>query len=371
LDNKEREIVSWITDENGLGRQSRYVDLAESPPRLVKKRFFRFATELHRFQGQLCFVLTAKDLEFIDCGNSVTYGVSDQVSALISVGVQIGVARSWSRERIFPSGSCASCVPVLRLTDATLTETVFYGRGRKLPGITKRTLTQGPECERHYETDCVPRLDCPGCSKSGPIQPSDLSESLGGEASSEHTAVTLSVESAELASSDTESLLDESAAWLAEVLDSSEIDAAGGMFVQEHGRGLVFVPTDLDSAPAGLFPASALSIGRDIEQLGGIVIEPGESFPLVLLAPYSESASAWAGFVNRDDSDAVDVFGERAVLSEMRIGPFSLLVAAVSRDEAPDAAPMDLVMKVHDEATSRSQTLRFPLQDTMGELVPV
>lgn len=356
--------MSWITDENGFGRRSKYTDLAEQPPQIVKRTLFKRAVELHRFQGQLSVVLTGKDREFLNCGNEVTYGVIDQMNALLSLGVQVGVARSWSKERTFRSRDCSSCVPVLRLTNATLTETAFHYRFLK-PCYTKRTLKQASDCERHYEIDCVPKPDCPGCDGGDPVAPRDLSAELDWEASGEETAVTFSVDSADGLPENTGDLLETSRHMLEEMLDFDDVQAGEGVFVDGLGKSLVFVPVDIDSASPGAFPVAAISFGKEVERLGGLPAEAGAAVPVVLLASRSTDAWGWAAFVERDGT--ADAPEDAVRLERTDVGPFTLLCASLRIDDAHHAE--QLVMRVSDESLDRSRTISIPLRRTQEEPV--
>ena len=114
-----------------------------------------------------------------------------------------------------------------------------------------------------------------------------------------------------------------------------------------------------------------LSIGRDAELLGGLLIEPGTRFPVALLATRSPTLEGTAWFTHRSDTTARSRLGGSIELETKAIGPFSLLAAVVSREKRTGGPPQDLVIDVTDETNNRSRMMRFPVRDTAEQLMPV
>jgi hypothetical protein len=257
-----------------------------------------------------------------------------------------------------------SCVPILLLTDATYIETGFYSRrGKKLTASVWSLKTE-PGCERHYLVDCVPFATCPGCDATEPVRPIDLVEEVAVEEDGGGRTITLAIESSKRTIGPNGSPLDESAEWLDEMLDFGEVAEAEGLFISAPWSGLVYLPIELEAAAPGDYPAALVSMGRDVEQLGGVAIEADESLPVVLLASRSESVSAWAGFAERGEGQPREIVGEQFEFITSELGPFTLLATTVSRTDDSDAAAHDLVINVSDAINERSRLLRLPVRDT-------
>jgi hypothetical protein len=356
--------VPWITDANGLSRRSKYVDRAPKPVVLNQGPFGYYARHLDLI-GELAFVLTKKgEGPFFDCSSGLEFERGDTVSALGGAfGIQVGLARTWSMTRTFPSGKCQSCVAIMSLTEARLIEDRYYTRKKRLKARgTVRNLIRERGCEEHYSRDCVVKPDCPDCPQDK-LMTSTLHEVATQRASDgEQGTVSLAVESFESTHETSGGLLADCYDWMNASFAAEEADTTSGVFVDVPWQRLTYLPPDLDlaSSPHSSLPAAMISTGFDVEPLGGILLPQDEGFPLVFLVPRTDSVRLNAVYVPTRVGGPREWYVQSAV-ADLDSAQMSILSAIMAPVDGAAFSGGNLRIILSDERTDRRTILRVPL----------
>ncbi len=364
LSNKGRlggVAVSWAQDTNGLSRRSEYTDRASKPIVLKEGGFGYYARHLDLI-GELAFVLTKNgEIPFFECSSGLEFDQGDTVSGSAGLfGIQIGLSRTRSKTQTFPSGKCESCVPIMRLTKARLVEDRYYTRKKRLKARgTVRSVIREPGCQEFHSRDCVPKPDCPGCSEDTFMTPSLHETGIQQTSDGDQRTVSLAVESFESMHDTSAGLSADCYAWIDASFAAEEADTTSGVYVDAPWQDLTYLPPDLTSS--SVLPAAMISAGLDIEPLGGIVLRPDESLPLVFLVPKTNSARLDSVYVPTSTGEPRQLTYDQSQVAQLKSAPISILSAIMAPVSGVDLSGGDLHILLKDVQSGLGTTLKVPL----------
>lgn len=353
--------MTWAQVENGLSRQSKYVDLAPKPV-VLKQAAFGYYARQFELVGELAFVLKKKGgPDHFDCGSGLEFEKGATVSALFGLsGIQIGLAKEWSLTQTFPGKECMSCVAIMTLTKARLVEDRYYNRKQKLKARgTVRSVIRESGCEQNSSLDCDPKPNCPGCPEN-PFMTSTLHEIVGKRASDGHQrTVSLAMESFESTHETSGGLLTDCYDWMNASFAGEEADATSGVFVDVPWQRLTYLPPDL--AHGNSLPAVMISAGLDVEPLGGIVLPRNEGFPLVFLVPRTNSVRLNSVSVSARGDGPQQVGYLQPVVATLNSAPISILSTILAPTDGAAFSGGRLQILLSDQQTDRSTLMEVPL----------